>query len=221
MILRRRVVGEYLGTLALVTTVVGSGIMGERLAMGNTALALLANALATGCGLYVLITVLTPISGAHFNPLITCYAWRKRCLGMRDALAMMTAQLMGGVMGVWLAHAMFDLTLLQTSVQVRGGIGQWLGEFTATAGLLLVSSLAERHHPTQLPTLVAVYITGAYWFTSSTAFANPTITFARVFTDTYAGIAPSTALGFIAAQCVGAMLAVMVLPWLSESRTGD
>lgn len=206
MSLSRKLFAEFLGSLLLLAIVVGSGIMGERLAQGNAAIALLANAAATAGGLYVLIVLLGPISGAHFNPAVTL-ALRLR--GERVPLfAYLAAQLAGAVLGVWLAHAMFDLPLWQPGARVRSGGAQWLSEAVATFGLLLTILLGVRFREKAVPALVAGYIFTAYWFTASTSFANPAVTLARALTRTFAGIRPQDAFGFIVAQLLGAMLAL-------------
>lgn len=209
--LSRRCVAEALGTAALLAIVVGSGIMGERLATGNDALALLANALATGAGLFVLISVLSPLSGAHFNPLVTLLeAWLGK-LGARELACYLPAQIAGAVAGVVLAHLMFDLAPLVASAKPRTGPGQWLSESVASAGLLLTIVLGVRHRVTAVPALVSAYIFAAYWFTASTAFANPAVTLARALTPTFAGIAPGDVAGFLVAQGLGAVLALVLL----------
>lgn len=200
MISARQAAAELLGTAALLAVVVGSGVMGERLSGGNAAVALLANALATGCGLYVLITVLGPVSGAHFNPAVTLVAWQGGELPAARAVAFMALQVTGAIAGVLLAHAMFDLPLLQVGDRIRTGTGQWLSELVATLGLLATIRGFSLHAPAQVAVGVAAYITAAYWFTASTSFANPAVTLARSLTTTFAGIAPSDAPGFIAAQ---------------------
>jgi glycerol uptake facilitator-like aquaporin len=216
----RRTVAEAIGTAFLLAAVVGSGIMAERLAGGNGALALLANAIATGAALYALILVFAPLSGAHFNPLVTLAAAAGGDLRRRDVAPYLAAQFVGAVAGVFLAHRMFDLPILQISAHARGGVGQWLGEVTATFGLLLIIESGKRHFPAAIAGAVASYITAAYWFTSSTSFANPAVTVARALTDSFAGIAPGGIAAFIAAQLVGAAAAVAVFCWLSaETRT--
>lgn len=205
----RALFAEFLGTLLLLAIVVGSGIMGERLASGNTAVALLANSLATGCGLYVLITLLGPVSGAHFNPLVTAVLCARGDCAWRRLPAYVLAQLSGGVLGVWLSHAMFALPILQTSAQIRTGSGQWQAEGLATFGLVLTILGGMRLAAAQLPVLVAAYITAAYWFAASTAFANPAVTVARSLSNTFAGIAPGDVPGFVLAQCLGAALALL------------
>ena len=210
----RRVAAEALGTTLLLAIVVGSGIMGEKLAAGNAAVALLANTLATGAGLFTLITTFGPISGAHFNPAVTLAAAVERTLSPREGLAYIAAQFAGAVAGVVAAHAMFGLPLLQSSGHARGTIGEGIGEVIATFGLLLTIRLSSRASLPQVAAAVALWITAAYWFTSSTSFANPAVTFARSLTDTLAGIAPDHVLAFIAAQLLGAGLAVGVARWL-------
>jgi len=212
----RPIVAEVLGTALLLATVVGSGIMAERLSEGNVGVALLANAIATGGGLYALITMFGPISGAHFNPVVTLALTGAGLSPRGHVLPFIAAQLAGGVLGVWLAHLMFDLTILQTSTKARAGIGQWAAEATATFGLVLLILLGARRQSPALPAAVAVYIVGAYWFTASTSFANPAVTIARALSDTFAGIAPAHAPGFIAAQCLGAALAFAVARFIHE-----
>jgi len=194
--------------------VVGSGIMAERLAAGNTAIALLANALATGAALVVLITVFAPLSGAHFNPCVSLYAALTGGLSWRTASLYMLTQFVAAILGIWLAHAMFGLPLLQVSVHLRDGPAQWLAEGVATFGLLLTIAGAVRFSPAGTPMLVGFYITAAYWFTASTSFANPAVTMARMLTDSFAGIAPQSVPGFIAAQLLATLVAVRLLPWL-------
>jgi glycerol uptake facilitator-like aquaporin len=206
----RPIVAEALGTALLLAIVVGSGIMAERLSGGNVGVALLANAVATGGGLYALIIMFGPISGAHFNPVVTLALTGAGLSPRGHALPFVTAQVFGGVLGVWLAHLMFDLPILQTSVKLRSGIGQWAAEATATFGLALLILLGARRQSAALPAAVALYIVGAYWFTASTSFANPAVTIARSLSDTFAGIAPAHAPAFIAAQCLGAALAFAI-----------
>ncbi|WP_415402781.1 aquaporin [Tateyamaria sp. SN3-11] len=204
----RILAAEGLGTAMLLVGVVGSGIMGETLAGGNVAIALLANAIATGCMLYVIITVLGPVSGAHFNPAVTLAFWLRGDVKAGDALAYIPVQIAGGILGVWATHAMFDLPILQASQTLhRTGLAQWWSEIVATFGLLFVIFGGLKSRPEVVPTLVALYITGAYWFTSSTSFANPAVTIARGFSDTFAGIYPGHIAGFVAAQLVAVGLA--------------
>ena len=208
--MNRALFAEFLGTLLLLMVVVGSGVMGERLAGGNAAIALLANSLATGCGLYVLITLLGPISGAHFNPAVTAVFCARGERPWRSLPAYAAAQISGGILGVWLTHAMFALPILQTSSHVRSGGAQWLAEGIASFGLVLTILGGLRQAAAQVPVLVASYITAAYWFTASTSFANPAVTVARALTDTFAGIHPDGIAGFVLAQCAGAALAALV-----------
>jgi glycerol uptake facilitator-like aquaporin len=213
--MRARSLGaEFLGTALLLTAVVGSGIMAERLASGNVALALLANTIATVATLAALITVLGPVSGAQFNPAVTFWAALTGRMAWRDAPGYVVAQIAGGIAGVVLAHAMFGLPLLSASTHARAGTAQLISEATATFGLLLVIAGAVRHRPDATASVVAAYIAGAYWFTASTCFANPAVTVARSLTDTFAGIRPADAPGFIAAQVVGLALAVPLTGWL-------
>jgi glycerol uptake facilitator-like aquaporin len=201
--LPRKLLAEALGTALLLAIVIGSGIMAERLSGGNVAIALLANTLATVGGLYILIEVFGPVSGAHFNPAVSAVmAWRGE-LSKATLLTYVVAQLLGAMLGAWLAHAMFDMAILQFSTKDRSGTGQWIAEVVATAGLLLVilRAPAGRAAP-----MVAAYIGAAYWFTASTSFANPAAAFGRMFSDSFAGIAPASAPGFIAAQFVGAAI---------------
>ena len=202
-----RLMGEALGSLFLFMTVIGSGVMGEALAGGNTAVALLGNTAATGAMLFVLITMLGPVSGAHFNPVVSLVMRLRGDGSWRGLAATVLVQLAAGVLGVWAAHAMFDLPILQFSAKARSGPGQWAGEFIATFGLLLTIIGTSRHRPAAVPASVALYITAAYWFTSSTSFANPAITVARSLSDTFAGIAPADVPGFIAAQLAGGLAA--------------
>ena len=191
--------------------------MAERLAGGNAAVALLGNTVATAAMLVVLITVLGPVSGAHFNPAVSLVAALRRDLGGRDAMAYVAAQLAGGLAGVIVAHAMFDLPLIQTGVKLRSGPGQWLGEFVATFALLLTILGTVRYRPAWVPMTVAMAITAGYWFTSSTSFANPAITLARSLTDSFSGIRLADAPGFIAAQFAGALAAAAAARWLFDN----
>jgi len=208
--LARRVAAEGLGAFFLFATVIGSGIMAERLSGGNVAVALLGNTLATGAMLFVLITMLGPISGAHMNPAVSLVAASRRELGWSDAAAYITAQLTFGILGAWTAHVMFDLPLLQLSVKARTGLGQEVGELIATFGLILTILGTVRFRRQWVPASVALYISAAYWFTSSTSFANPAITVARSLSNTFAGIAPHDVPMFIVAQLIGAALAALV-----------
>ncbi len=212
----RRLAAEMLGSGFLFAAVIGSGIMAEQLAGGNVALALLANTAATGAILYVMIEVLGPISGAHFNPAVTLAFRLDREIPTRLALGYVAAQIAGGVLGVLTAHLMFDLELFQLGAKARTGVGQWAGELVATFGLVLFILVGARRKPATVPAVVALYIAAAYWFTSSTSFANPAITLARSLTATFAGIAPADAPGFIGAQFAGAVLAVGVSRYLGR-----
>jgi glycerol uptake facilitator-like aquaporin len=210
----RRLVAEALGSGLLFATVIGSGVMAESLAGGNVAVALLGNTLATGAILFVLITMLGPVSGAHFNPAVTMVMRLRGAIGTREAILYPVVQVLGGIAGVWAAHLMFDLPILQVSDKTRTGAGQWAGEFVATFGLVLTILGTVRMHPAAVPASVALYIVAAYWFTSSTSFANPAITLARSLSDSFAGIAPADVPAFIAAQIAGALVALGVARWL-------
>lgn len=212
--MRRLAAGELVGTALLLAIVVGSGIMGETLSGGNVAIALLANAIATGAGLIVLIQIFGPISGAHFNPAVTLAFVLRGETGKREAFIYIVAQILGAVLGVWLAHAMFDQPLLQVSTKLRDGPAQGLSELVATFGLLATILGVQRARPEFTPIAVGLYITSAYWFTASTSFANPAVTVARSLTDTFAGIAPGSVPLFVLAQCAGSVLAVLFLGWL-------
>jgi glycerol uptake facilitator-like aquaporin len=206
----RRAAAEALGTAFLLAAVVGSGIMAERLAGGNAAIALLANAIATGGALFALIVTFARWSGAHFNPVVTAAAAADGSLRWRDAAPYIAAQVAGAVFGVWAAHLMFGLPILETSAKVRDGAGQWFAEFVATFGLLIVIKSGRNRSPDSVAASVAAYITAAYWFTSSTSFANPAVTIARSLTDTFAGIGPNNVPLFLLAQLLGGAAAVMV-----------
>ena len=212
--LRRRAIAEALGTGLLLAAVVGSGIMAQRLAGGNIALALLCNTIATGAVLTVLILIFAPLSGAHFNPVVSAAFAIRRDLAWTDAVLYIAAQVAGGVVGVWVAHLMFDLPPLQLSQTVRTGPGQWLSEAVATFGLLLTIFGGLASAPASVPYAVGLYITAAYWFTASTSFANPAVTVARSLSNTFAGIAPADVPAFLAAQAIGAAAAVIVSGWL-------
>ena len=215
----RRLVAEGLGTGLLLAVVVGSGIMGERLSGGNAALALLANALATGAALVVLIWVFGPISGAHFNPAVTLVAALRRDLSWRWALAYGLVQVAGAVLGVWVAHAMFGEPILQISTTLRSGGAQAVSEVVATFGLVAAILATTRLRPDSTAPAVGLYITAAYWFTASTSFANPAVTLARSLSDTFAGVAPASVPAFLLAQLVGALLAAGLFGWLLETET--
>ncbi|MDL2408813.1 MIP/aquaporin family protein [Rhizobium calliandrae] len=219
--LSRRLTAEVLGTSFLVATVVGSGIMADRLT-ADTALALLANTLATGTILVVLITLLGPISGAHFNPVVSLVFAMRRELKATFALAYAAAQVVGGILGTFLAHAMFELPLLQTATTIRTGGGQWLAEVTATFGLVFVILAGLRFRSEAIAWLVGLYITAAYWFTASTSFANPAVAIARSLTNSFAGIRPIDLPGFIIAEVLGGLLALVLSSWLlMEARTAQ
>lgn len=212
--MRRQVAAEVLGSFLLFATVIGSGIMAEQLAGGNVAVALLGNTVATGAMLFVLITMFGPISGAHFNPAVSLVFRLRGEISSGLALAFVGAQLVGGIAGVWTAHLMFDLSILQFSEKARTGVGQWTGEFVATFGLLLTILGTIKAREQWVPVSVALYIVAAYWFTSSTSFANPAITVARSLSNSFAGIAPADVAGFVVAQVVGAMAAFGVARYL-------
>ena len=216
--LRHRLAAEALGSFFLFATVIGSGIMAERLAGGNVAIALLGNTMATGAILFVLIAMLGPISGAHFNPAVTLVMAARRTLAARDVLPYVAAQLIGGVLGAWAAHLMFDLPILEASLKGRTGLGQWTGEFVATFGLILTILGTLKHRPSAVPASVALYICAAYWFTSSTSFANPAITIVRSLSDSFAGIAPADVPMFIVAQLIGAAVAALAAGMLFDDR---
>ncbi len=215
---RQRLGAEFIGTALLLATVVGSGIMGDRLADGNVAVALLANTIATGAILFVLITMLAPISGAHFNPAVTFIFTLKKDLSALMAGAYVLAQIAGGLFGAWIAHAMFEEDILQLSQNVRAGPAQGLSEIVATFGLVFTILATLRARAEMVPAAVGLYITAAYWFTASTSFANPAVTIARSFTDTFSGIRPVDSPVFIAAQLIGAVIALFVCNWLLVHR---
>lgn len=213
--LRQRVFAEFLGTLLLLCAVVGSGIMGERLAAGNAAVALLANTLATVFALFVLVEILVPVSGAHFNPIVTVVFGRTAGLSPAERVTYVVAQLAGAGLGAVLANAMFDMPLVEFAAKARGGAGQWLAEVVATAGMVVVIALADSR---KVAALVAAYIGAAYWFTSSTSFADPAAAFGRMFSDSFAGIAPASVTAFVASQIAGALLGWGVSRLLVTSR---
>jgi glycerol uptake facilitator-like aquaporin len=216
--LGRRVAAEALGTAILVATVVGSGIMAETLTK-DVALALLGNTLPTGAILVVLITILGPISGAHFNPAVTAVFALRQEISSRDALAYVAAQVLGGILGTLLAHAMFAMPLVEFSLKVRTGSAQWLAEAVAAFGLVATILGGLRFQKTAIPWLVGLYITAAYWFTASTSFANPAVAIARSFTNTFSGIRPVDLPGFIVAELLGAVLALGLMTWLLNTPT--
>ena len=215
--IRRRLAAEALGTAILVATVVGSGIMGDRLS-NDPGISLLGNTIPTGAILVVLITVLGPISGAHFNPVVTLVFALKREIAMRDASAYIAMQIMGGIAGTWLAHLMFELPVLQMSETVRTGPAQWTAEAVATFGLILTILGGIRFRGDAVPWLVGLYITSAYWFTSSTSFANPAVAISRALTNTFSGIRPLDVPAFAAAEAAGAVLALVFTGWLFAQR---
>ena len=214
----RQLAAEFIGTLFLLAAVIGSGIMGEALAGGNDAIALLGNTAATGAMLAVLITVFGPISGAHFNPAVTLAFMLRREIAGNLAAAYILAQVLGGLAGMALAHAMFDLDLLQSGTKARSGTGQWLAEAVATFGLVATILGTLRARPRAVPAMVGLYITAGYWFTASTSFANPAVTLARAWTDTFSGILPAHAPAFVLAQLVGAAAAVALFRWLERGE---
>lgn len=213
----QRLGAEFLGTAFLLATVVGSGVMAERLAGGNVALALLGNTIPTGAILYVLITMFGPVSGAHFNPAVTMVFALRREIAAREGVFFVAAQIAGGLGGVLAAHLMFETDAIQVGVKARTGGAQWLSEGVATFGLVLTILATLRARAEAVPAAVALYITAAYWFTASTSFANPAVTIARSFTDSFAGILPAHAPAFIAAQLIGAVLAL----WAAKAIAGD
>lgn len=205
---------EFFGTAVLLATVIGSGIMGEKLAGGNAGIALLGNTIPTGAILYVLITILGPISGAHLNPAVSTAMCAAGRMPWSNLAPFALCQFLGAVAGVWLAHAMFGLSILEVSTRQRWGSGQWIAEATATFGLLMTIFGGLRFNAAAVPTLVGLYITAAYWFTASTSFANPAVTTARSLSNTFAGIAPASVLPFVASQTVGMVCALLVAPQL-------
>ena len=214
----RKLLAEGLGTALLLAIVIGSGIMGETLAGGNTAIALLGNTLATGAGLVVLITIFGPISGAHFNPVVTLAFAVRRDIGAALAFCYIAAQVLGAVLGVYAAHAMFAEAIVQVSTKLRDGPSLAFSESVATFGLIATILGCIRFKPDFTPVAVGLYITSAYWFTASTSFANPAVTLARSLSNTFAGIAPPSVPAFIAAQCAGAILGVIVFGWLLHEQ---
>jgi glycerol uptake facilitator-like aquaporin len=218
--LPRRILAEFLGTALLLAIVVGSGIMGERLAAGNNAVALLGNTIATGAGLIVLIHLFGPISGAHFNPVVTLAALLRHQTSAHIAIRYVAAQMTGAVIGVWTAHAMFAESIFQISAKARDGLPQGFAECVATFGLIGTILGTQRHRPDVTPVAVGLYITAAYWFTASTSFANPAVTLARSLSNSFAGIAPHSAPLFIAGQFTGAIAALIVFTWLLKEDSG-
>lgn len=218
MTLGRAAAAEAIGTALLLAIVVGSGIMAERLAQGNMAIALSANSIATGAGLYALIIVLGPISGAHFNPVVSAVSMWDGRLPLRHGIVYLLAQVSGAFAGVAAAHAMFELPIIQVSAHNRPTMGEGLGEVIATFGLVLVISLALKYRVEAIPLAVAAFITSAYWFTSSTSFANPAVTFARAMTDTFTGISPRNVPLFVCGQLLGGAAATLLARWLVGGR---
>ncbi|QYO65559.1 aquaporin [Leptolyngbya sp. 7M] len=214
MTLTRKLASEFIGTLGLVAIVVGSGIMAERLSAGNDAVALLGNSIATGAGLFVLIYGFSNISNAHFNPAVTIADMIRRRLAPSTGAAYISAQISGGICGTMIANLMFTLPIVNMSSKLRAGGGQFLGEFVATFGLIAVIRLGVRFHPNLVGALVALYITAAYWFTSSTSFANPAVTIARTLSNTFAGIAPESVPPFIVAQLLGMVSSLLFTEWI-------
>ena len=213
--MKRRLFAEWLGTLFLLAVVVGSGIMGERLAGGNVAIALLGNTIPTGAILVVLILIFGPISGAHFNPAVTLAFAIRKDITIRDSVLYVGVQILGGLAGVIIAHAMFDNPLIDPSTTARTGTGQWIGEFVATFGLVATILGCIKARPDAVPYAVGLFITAGYWFTSSTSFANPAVTIARGLTNTFAGIDPAHIAAFIAVQLVAAIVATLTFGWLN------
>jgi len=212
----RKLFSEFLGTAFLLATVIGSGIMAETLAGGNVAIALLGNTIPTGAILVVLILTLGPISGAHFNPAVTLAFALRRQIAAREGVAYVAVQIVGGIFGVFVAHLMFDNPIVDPSMKARTGLGQWTGEFVATFGLVGFIFATIKARADAVAYVVGLYITAAYWFTSSTSFANPAVTIARGFSDTFAGIAPADVAAFIAVQLVAAVIATFTMKWLLE-----
>jgi glycerol uptake facilitator-like aquaporin len=218
--LKQRLFAEALGTALLVAVVIGSGIMGERLAAGNAAVALLGNTIATGAALVVLILVFGPVSGAHFNPVVSLSFAVQRQLKWAECLWYSAVQIMGGIAGALLAHLMFEMPLVQTSTHVRTGLGIWTGEFVASFGLLMTIIGCLRNRSEVVPYAVGLFITAGYWFTSSTSFANPAVTIARSLTNTFSGIRPTDIPGFVVAQILGSLAATAIFHWLAEPGDG-
>jgi glycerol uptake facilitator-like aquaporin len=207
----RSYVSEFVGTALLLAIVAGSGFMGETLGSGNAAVALLGNSIATGAGLYALITLLGPISGAHFNPVVSLMFWKLGHLDFKKMLGYWVFQFTGAIAGIWLTHLMFSLPIIQESTKVRTGLGIWASEFISTLVLLSVIRIGDKEAKDRVPMLVSLSVTAGYWFTSSTFFANPAVALARSFTNTFVGIAPSDVLGFVVAEVIAALLVVGIL----------
>lgn len=215
---RQSYFSEFLGTALLVCTVVGSGIMAERLSAGNDGVALLANTLATGAILVVIITLFAPLSGAHFNPIVTMVVTLQKEMTYNQAWRYIIVQISGGVVGTWLAHAMFEADIIQLSGNMRAGLPQYGSEIVASFGLLMVILIGRKHQPQSVAMLVGLYIIAAYWFTASTSFANPAVTIARTFTDSFSGISYNDTPYFILAQIVGAIIAMWAAKWLLKNQ---
>jgi glycerol uptake facilitator-like aquaporin len=205
-------ISEFVGTALLLAIVAGSGIMGETLGAGNAAVALLGNSIATGAGLYVLITLLGPISGAHFNPIVSLMFWRLGHLDLKKMLGYWACQFTGAIAGIWLTHLMFSLPIIQESTKVRTGLGIWASEFISTLVLFSVIRIGDKEAKDQVPMLVALTVTAGYWFTSSTFFANPAVALARSLTNTFVGIAPGDVLGFVMAEVLAALVMIGISP---------
>jgi len=207
----RSYISEFVGTALLLAIVAGSGVMGETLGAGNAAVALLGNSIATGAGLYALIVLLGPISGAHFNPVVTLMFWKLGYLDLKKMLGYWACQFTGAISGIWLTHIMFSLPLIQESTKVRTGLGIWVSEFISTLVLLAVIHIGDKEAKDKVPMLVALTVTAGYWFTSSTFFSNPAVAVARSLTNTFVGIAPNDVLGFVVAEVIAALLLVGIL----------
>ena len=215
--LKNKIIIEFIGAALLLAIITGSGIMGEALGAGNAAVALLGNSIATGCGLYVLISLLGPISGAHFNPVVSIMMWRAGVLNIQILFGYIAAQITGAIAGVRLTHILFNLPIIQTSTKPRHGLGIWMSEFVSTLILLFVIHLGVKYSKEKIAMLVAMTVTAGYWFTSSTFFANPAVTLARSLTNTFVGIAPADIIGFVTAQLLAALLVCVVLT-ISKSQ---
>ena len=209
--MKNKIIAEFFGSALLLAVITGSGIMGESLSAGNAAVALLGNSITTGCGLYVLITLLAPLSGAHFNPVVSIMLWRTGVLNMQTLFGYIFAQFAGAISGVWLTHLMFGLPVIQASTKPRHGLGIWLSELVATLALLCVIRLGVKHANDKVAMLVALTVTAGYWFTSSTFFANPAVTLARCLTNTFVGINPADVAGFVSAQAVAVLLVSILM----------
>jgi len=209
--MKDKLLSEFFGTALLLAVIAGSGVMGDSLSGGNTAIALLGNSIATGCGLYVLITVLGPVSGAHFNPAVSIMFWRSKALPTQLLIPYISAQLSGGIVGVWLTHLLFELPILQASMNPRTGVGIWVSEVVSTLALLGVIWLGVKYASEKVAMLVGMVVTAGYWFTSSTFFANPAVALARGFTDTFVGIMPAHVPAFLAAELLAAAIVCLVI----------